>query len=122
VIGIRKIAECHDNVDVWLKSNPKHVAVRGWVVNASYGADVVGLTAHSVVRDAAGTLFDITPVTDERIRPGMVFVPHLGDDASFHRLRSGTGISFICPPQILDNLQSSFSGEASNPFNEIEHW
>jgi hypothetical protein len=115
-----EIAKCHDNVARWIKSNPGHTAIHGWIVNASYGEDRVGVTAHTVVRDEDGSLFDITPVADERVRPGMAFVLHPGDDTSFYELRTGTGISYSCPPDILDNI--SLTGRSQNPFNDIEHW
>ena len=113
-------SRCHDNVDIWIKSNPRHVAVRGWVVYASDGKDSVGLTAHTVVKDENGNLFDITPIEDERARPGMIFVFHLGNDVSFHALRSDAGIFFTCPPDMLDNI--SLSGQGQNPFNDVDHW
>jgi hypothetical protein len=81
------VAQCHENVDRWAQSHPEYTAVRGWVTYASFGDGMFGLTAHSVVKDAGGRLFDITPLEDESLRPGMLFVPHLEDDASFHRLR-----------------------------------
>jgi len=48
-----------------------------------------GLTAHSVVRGGDGGLFDITPLetTDRRIRDGMLFIPHLGDEQSFFSMK-----------------------------------
>lgn len=54
------------------------------------------LTAHSVVRDADGKLFDITRLADERVRPSMLFVPHVGDEQLFLLMRQSN--SFIeCP-------------------------
>lgn len=97
-----KVSECHDNVDTWVRSNPQCVAVRGWVIYASFGRDVVGLTAHSIVKDPDGTLFDITPLESESCREGMRFVAHVGDDSSFFEIKAN-GHSFTCPPDFLRN-------------------
>lgn len=111
-----EIGNCHENVDRWVEANPECAAVRGWVVNASYGPAMVGVTAHSVVKGPDGHLFDITPVCDERVRPGMLFVPHSGDEASFKELRTGIGMSFTCPPGLLDNMQPTSGDAEQNPF------
>lgn len=102
-----KIAECHENVDTWVQTNPGASAVRGWVVFASYGGDAVGLTAHSVVRGPAGELFDITPIQNENDRHPLHFIAHLGDERSFLEMRKGVGISFTCPPDLMDNIRLS---------------
>ena len=46
------------------------------------------LTAHSLVRDENGDLFDITPLSDERPRGGgfMRFVEHIGAEEFFWEL------------------------------------
>jgi hypothetical protein len=41
------------------------------------------LTAHSVVREPAGTLYDITPLGDESVRASLRFVPHIGTEEEF---------------------------------------
>jgi hypothetical protein len=41
------------------------------------------LTAHSVVRDPDGTLYDITPLGDEGVRASLRFVPHAGTEEEF---------------------------------------
>ncbi|MEI9978413.1 MAG: hypothetical protein WDN23_05330 [Edaphobacter sp.] len=41
------------------------------------------LTAHSVVRDPGGNLFDITPLGDETVRPSLRFVAHVGTEDEF---------------------------------------
>lgn len=115
-----EIGRCHENVDRWIQANRQCTALRGWVVYASYGEGMLGVTAHSVVRDADGQLFDITPVSDERVRQGMLFVPHEGDDASFDTLRAGSGLSFTCPPGLLDNIQASLLGDQGNPFKDLD--
>jgi hypothetical protein len=84
--------------------------VRGsWVgslhLQFSYGGDAVGLTAHSIVKGPDGDLFDITPLCNEGGRHPLHFVAHVGDDRSFFEMKEGTGISFTCPPDLLDNMQ-----------------
>jgi hypothetical protein len=54
------------------------------------------LTAHSVVRDTKGEMFDITPLADERIRTAMRFVPHLGDQQLFLSMKE-SNIFIECP-------------------------
>jgi hypothetical protein len=81
-------SRCHDNVDIWIKSNPRHVAVRGWVVYASDGKDGVGLTAHTVVKDEDGNLFDITPIEDERARPEAISVRNAAQCGGSSQLKS----------------------------------
>jgi hypothetical protein len=73
---------CHDNVDRGVSENSGTSGVRGW---ADYMPTVNGrmLTAHSVVRGIDGNLFDITPLADERVRPAMRFLPHVGDEQLF---------------------------------------
>ena len=108
VVGFKKIAvgdwvptynECHKNVDRWIEATPTHEAVRGWVVykecaiRATLGLE---LTTHSVVRNETGDLFDITPLLDERQRPSMRFVAHIGDEAVFWVLERTN--RFICCP------------------------
>lgn len=97
------ISACHENVNMWVRSNPQCVAVRGWVTYASFGAGTVGLTAHSIVQDPNGNLFDITPQNDESIRQGMRFIAHVGDDPSFFETKAN-GHSFVCPPDLLSEI------------------
>lgn len=95
------VSECHTNVNRWVEGMPWHRAVRGWVV---YKQCIIGvnfgleLTAHSVVRDEIGDLFDISPISDERPRAGgfMRFVEHAGTEALFWELESAN--RFICCP------------------------
>ena len=77
-----KVGDCHVNVDTWVKANPCTLAVRGWVTYASFGV-ATGLTAHSVVRENDGQLFDITPLVNEEYRAPMRFIPHVGDEQVF---------------------------------------
>lgn len=78
---------CHANVDRWVRENPGTNVVRGWV---DYMPAVNGrmLTAHSVVRNTDGNLLDITPLADERVRPSMRFVPHVGDEQLFLSMKN----------------------------------
>ena len=85
--GRPRANECHPNVDAWVMTHADCTAVRGWVTYLDYGDQGVQLTAHSVVQGADGQLFDITPLGDERVRPFMRFVRHMGDDGSFSAQR-----------------------------------
>jgi hypothetical protein len=49
---------------------------------------ICSLTAHSVVRDTDGQLFDITPFRDESLRLG--FIEHEGDNAAFDRVKTAS--------------------------------
>jgi hypothetical protein len=95
--------DCHNNVDTWAKANPGMTAIRGWVIDSG-----CTLAAHSVVRDAAGQLFDITPFHDEGMPRN--FVEHLGDGESFRRMAAGmpqiihSGIDQDDLPQQLEAL------------------
>ena len=80
-----QVGHCHENVDQWVRSNPSHMPLRGWVTLVE-SDDAVQLTPHSVVRDQDGDTFDITPLENETIRPSMRFVPHIGDEAKFFSL------------------------------------
>ncbi|WP_421993858.1 hypothetical protein [Roseococcus sp.] len=66
---------CHDNVDEWVRLNPECRAIRGWAAN-----DGNSHTAHSVVKDECGNLFDIT------VKYGSsLFVRHIGSEEDFRR-------------------------------------
>jgi hypothetical protein len=81
------VGGCHQNVDHWVKHHSGHAAVRGWLAYANYGGDLVGYTAHSVVRGPDGALFDITPLYDSKAIPGQ-FIIHAGDDTTFLAMRT----------------------------------
>jgi hypothetical protein len=87
-----QVAHCHVNVDHWVRLNPGHTAVRGWVTIYGCGETVV-LTPHSVVRGHDELAFDITPLEDETIRPSMRFVPHIGSEAEFEFFRSNLSLT-----------------------------
>ena len=97
-------ANCHDNVNQWVGKHQNERAVRGWVTNGSFGAEI-RLVAHSVVRGVDGKRFDITPVYDEAnrggyIRQGMKFVEHLGSDEEFFALERER--HYMTCPQAFD--------------------
>ena len=71
------------------------MVVRGWVTYADFGVSI-GLTAHSVVRDRDGQLFDITPLGNERDRVGMWFVPHVGTEQEFKTMQQ-SNVFMRCP-------------------------
>lgn len=81
-----KVAECHENVDHWVRHHPGYTAVRGWLAYASYGSNDFGYTAHSVVRDPDGKLFDITPTIDPDCWRGR-FIIHVGDEQTFFGMK-----------------------------------
>jgi hypothetical protein len=63
---------CHMNVEKWIKENPKHTPVRGWLVTSDFLLD-----AHSVVADEREILFDITPLQTTTRPP---FLPLVGSE------------------------------------------
>ena len=90
-----EIANCHANVERWVRANPGSKGVQGWVEFANSSGDSTRLTAHSIVQAPDGRRFDITPVLDEPSRfPGR-FVEHMGDDQSFRAMKAN-GLPIIC--------------------------
>jgi len=89
-----EVADCHANVDKWVQVHPECTATREWVTYADLGV-AIGLTAHSVVRNIDGHLFDITPLGNEDCRFGMRFIPYLGEDRDFFALKE-VGIYINC--------------------------
>jgi hypothetical protein len=63
---------CHDAVDAWIATHTGTQAVRGWLALELDDASV-RFVAHSLVRDADGTLLDPTFAQGE---PALPFVPH----------------------------------------------
>jgi hypothetical protein len=83
-------ADRHRNVDWWVHNPTNSRAVRGWVffdlIQASFffgRRPFVRFTAHSVVEDADGTLYDITPSRASRRYP---FIRHEGSEEEFNSL------------------------------------
>jgi hypothetical protein len=108
-----KVAECHGNVDTWVRSNPQTVAVRGWVTLYPIGELGIKLTAHSIVQAPDGTRFDITPLADEGAREGMRFVAHVADDQTFLEMKA-INVFLTCPPDLmLDLAQQGWSPTGS---------
>lgn len=89
-----KSGECHQNVDSWVAHHPGHTAVRGWIFWYGGGEDLAVYTAHSVVRDLDGELFDITPLENGDHRRGP-FIPHLDDDESLFAMKT-QNLSITC--------------------------
>jgi hypothetical protein len=79
-------ANCHENVDIWVKNRPEHRAVRVWLVGEQ-GPGLYWLVAHSVVCDPGGNLLDITTPLPDPARLGLPFLRHLGTDEQFSALR-----------------------------------
>lgn len=82
-------ADCHNNVNYWVRKNSLHSAVRGWV-----HLHEDALTAHSIVRGADGKLFDITPILDQSVTT-LMFVAHPSDEVSFNRLKAKHNILYF---------------------------
>jgi hypothetical protein len=77
--------ECHNNTDRWVLEHSGHKSVRGWMVfdfnKMSEGLyPVCRFTAHSVVEDSTGRLFDPTPSRASQRYP---FLRHEGPEAEF---------------------------------------
>ncbi len=90
-----QVGGCHQNTDIWVSAKPAFEAVRGWVTYASFGGDSFGLTAHSIVRDQNGMLFDVTPLENEDVRMSMRFIEHEGTPATFCEMKA-LGINIHC--------------------------
>lgn len=75
--GAPKPNACHENVDQWVKENPRHRAIRGWLVTSGFIFD-----RHSLIADERGEWFDITPI--QPYRPP--FLIHLGNEEEFMAL------------------------------------
>lgn len=73
--------DCHNNVNTWVGARAGQTAVRGWLVES-----VCSLTAHSVVRNQDGILYDITPFRDESLR--LNFIEHRGEEAIFNQMKA----------------------------------
>jgi hypothetical protein len=80
---------CHQNVSRWVESHPGHKAVHGWL-DVSFLAlrPARRFTAHSVVADEGGDLFDVTLGSSD---PGCDFILHPGseDDFRYYALTPG---------------------------------
>jgi hypothetical protein len=92
-----ELKQCHANASTWAENNEGWHAVRGWVVFdftniRLFPRPYVHFAPHSVVRDANGKLWDITPNIMSYQYP---FFPHPGTDAEFveiverHKLDDG---------------------------------
>jgi hypothetical protein len=90
-----QMAQCHQNVDTWVKANTGAVAVRGWVTLGGDGY-TMRLTAHSVVKEPNGGLVDITPLGNENDRQGMLFIQHVGCDEAFSKAKK-ENLYIDCP-------------------------
>jgi hypothetical protein len=75
------LGACHENVSRWVESHPGHKVVRGWL-DVSFLAlpPARRFTAHSVVADEHGDLFDVTLGASD---PGCAFIRHPGSDEDF---------------------------------------
>jgi hypothetical protein len=78
-------AQCHENVNAWVRNRPQYRTVRGWLVSEQ-GPGLYWLTAHSVVCDQQGKLLDITPPIRDTARLETRFLRHLGTEEQFSAL------------------------------------
>ncbi|WP_146120218.1 hypothetical protein [Paraburkholderia sp. BL21I4N1] len=80
---------CHQNVDRWVESHPGHKAVRGWL-DVSFLATPAArrFTAHSVVADENGDLFDVTLGSSD-LECSFILHPGSDDDFRYYALTPG---------------------------------
>ena len=105
--------QCHDNVEHWVKSNPDHEGVYGWLLMdfravVVFGAPgFVDLLPHAVVRDSAQRLVDITPRHELASDDTYPFLLHAGSREDFYRLVDGLSIARVriyldeMPPKVV---------------------
>jgi hypothetical protein len=82
-VGQFRQHQCHQNADVWVRANEGWSVVRGWLVfdytHPLFFPEIprpyFRFTAHSVVQDPAGKLWDVTPMLASQPYP---FFPHPG--------------------------------------------
>jgi hypothetical protein len=83
-----EVGKCHDNADYFVKENPDHTSVRGWLLTPLHGASgFYRIVAHSVVRRPSGELIDVTPM-NEQDRHAYVFLEHQGAQDLFWNMKS----------------------------------
>ncbi len=82
-----EVAHCHDNADKYVSDNPDCDSVRGWLLQEHDQFWMWKIVAHSIVRRPDGTIFDITPLGIESERRSFKFLPHSGNEDSFHTIR-----------------------------------
>lgn len=87
------IAKCHDNAAAFCASQPGYSVVTGWIL-LGIGWDRYLFCPHSIVRDGAGRLRDVTPQND----PGAE-LPFLPDNSTVLRKAIEARIgSYTYPP------------------------
>ncbi|MES2294607.1 MAG: hypothetical protein V4527_15000 [Pseudomonadota bacterium] len=95
------IAQCHANVDRWIREHPVDAAVRGWLIISCSPFNCL-LGSHSIVRSSSNELFDLTPVTEGQRR--VPFLPHAGSTESFEPFLDLEFRSLIWPPVSAEDL------------------
>ena len=74
----------------WVRHNPNYRVVHGWVCFESFSFfGFIRFTAHSVVEDETGKLWDITP---NRAADSYPFIRHPGDPEEFVTLMTENNI------------------------------
>lgn len=90
------VAQCHANVDRWVKENQTHIAIRGWLFLSSNGFNCC-IAAHSIVKMHDGTLIDITPADPAVTGTRPPFQAHEGTEDEFTRFRVPRFSNLIWP-------------------------
>jgi hypothetical protein len=73
-------AHCHNNVRAWVKHNPHHKQVFGYVLVEITWLGILRVIPDSAVEDKDGVLYDITPHGASQDYP---FIRHVGSDDEF---------------------------------------
>jgi hypothetical protein len=84
---------CHENVVEWVKRNPDHRPVRGWLY-APYltTENIARFLSHSIIETEPGELMDITLASTEWAHP---FIRHIGSEEEFLKLVHNNGAPWI---------------------------
>lgn len=99
--------DCHANAARWASEDEDMVPLHGWLIEADHGY-ALGLAPHSLLRNASGTLIDITPMGSSTPR----FLPHEGPaEAFFALLPRFNQISWPLAPDMTEPAP-----EAPNPW------
>jgi hypothetical protein len=96
---------CHDNVAYWVKRNPKHKHVFGFLIFDLRIEDArIQVVAHSVVEDESGALFDITPQHAEVPRHKFFFLRYDGSDDDFKVIARDHLIPVYIPMSLTEDI------------------
>jgi hypothetical protein len=85
---------CHFNVETWIKANPRHRRVRGFLLQGPL-LNFWRVMAHSLIEVEDGSLIEITPQPDNQLHP---FVRHIGTEGEFEEFADRTRL-IVRPPR-----------------------